>query len=142
MNTERLLKLAAFLETLPPARFDYARWCGSGVIGEFADTSPPTHMFEGCGTNACALGWATAIPEFQALGLRIEKDAAGDPMPYVTLGPEKCGTTEDWSPNSISLRAAAHLFDITREEAAEIFIHGPEGSTPADVADKIREFCA
>jgi len=32
------------------------------------------HLFnndEGCGTVVCAMGWATSIPEFQALGLKV-----------------------------------------------------------------------
>lgn len=65
-NTEirfdRLLKLADLLDTLPPNRFDYNEWVGKNWKGN-PDLS--------CGTTACALGWATTIPEFRELGLRL-----------------------------------------------------------------------
>ncbi|MGH7749129.1 MAG: hypothetical protein ACREQ5_30855, partial [Candidatus Dormibacteria bacterium] len=66
----RLLRLADFLENDVPAdRFDFAHWVGKDWAGA-PDLS--------CGTSACALGWATTIPEFQALGLKLSgpKDAA------------------------------------------------------------------
>ncbi len=58
----RLLRLAEFLENLPPERFDYSRWVGKDWEGK-PDLS--------CGTTACALGWAATMPEFQELGLSL-----------------------------------------------------------------------
>ena len=50
----RLLRLAEFLETVPPEQFDMSSW-----ISE-------------CGTAACAAGWAARIPEFNAAGYRCD----------------------------------------------------------------------
>jgi len=59
----RLLRLAKFLRTLPDCRFDFKEWVGRDWDGK-PDLS--------CGTTACALGWAAAMPEFRALGFGIE----------------------------------------------------------------------
>ncbi len=58
----RLLKLAAFLKRLPPKRFDYLNWVGDDWQGK-PDLS--------CGTTACALGWACAMPEFKRSGMKL-----------------------------------------------------------------------
>jgi hypothetical protein len=61
MNTERLLKLADFLDTVPAEQFDLSSWK--------------------CSTTACAVGWACTIPEFQDEGLRSANMAhAGLPL--------------------------------------------------------------
>jgi hypothetical protein len=59
VGNQRLLKLAAFLEKLPPKRFDYGSFVGDSWQGK-PDLS--------CGTTACAMGWAVAMPEFKRLG--------------------------------------------------------------------------
>lgn len=61
----RLLKLAAFLEKLPRKRFDYA-----SVVGYDWQGKPDLS----CGTTACAIGWAAAMPQFQKLGLKLDFD--------------------------------------------------------------------
>jgi len=60
VGDRRLLKLAAFLEKLPPKRFDYGSYVGRDWKG-MPDLS--------CGTTACAIGWATTMPEFRKYGL-------------------------------------------------------------------------
>lgn len=62
MNAERLLVLAAFLETVPPHRWDFSSIVGANWQGK-TDLS--------CGTTACALGWATQIPELNEAGMRL-----------------------------------------------------------------------
>ncbi len=64
VGNERLLRLADFLEKLPPERFDYSMGVGEDWGGK-QDLS--------CGTTACALGWAATMPEFRALGMRISR---------------------------------------------------------------------
>lgn len=59
---ERLNKLADFLDTLPPERFDMNRWAQNGF-------SP-----EECGTVACAFGWSVHLFENQ---LRLVGDGLG-----------------------------------------------------------------
>jgi hypothetical protein len=67
----RLLSLADFLDNLPPERFDLKVWVGKTWRGD-ADIS--------CGTTACALGWASAVPEFQKLGLVLTDAGHGGPI--------------------------------------------------------------
>lgn len=59
----RLLKLADFLDTVPDERFNFRRWVSSNWDGK-----TPLHL---CNTTACAFGWATAVPLFRKLGLRL-----------------------------------------------------------------------
>jgi len=59
---DRLLRLADFLDKLSPEKFAFSSWVGKTWQG-LPDLS--------CGTTACGLGWASAMPEFQALGLHL-----------------------------------------------------------------------
>jgi hypothetical protein len=65
-HKRRLLKLATFLDELPENRFNYRHWVDKDTWKGKPDLS--------CGTTACALGWATTIPEFRNLGLRLCRD--------------------------------------------------------------------
>lgn len=64
-SDRRLLKLADFLERLPPERFNYDRWVDIDTWKGAPDLS--------CGTTACAFGWATTMPAFRRLGLRLRR---------------------------------------------------------------------
>lgn len=72
---KRILLLADFMEKLPGKRFDFRTFVGGDWKGA-ADLS--------CGTAACALGWATTMPVFRRLGLRVTADRCielqGEPM--------------------------------------------------------------
>lgn len=115
VGNRRLLKLAAFLRTLPRERFDYTSWVGNGWEGA-QDLS--------CGTTGCALGWAATMPAFRRLGLHLGPDAAprlGRKMP---------------------MESARLLFGLSGEEYS-LFV--PENSmenaaTPKYVARKIERF--
>jgi hypothetical protein len=135
-SAKRLLLLADFLEELPPGRFDYAQWAGMDWQGK-EDLS--------CGTSACALGWATTMPVFRRLGLRLVKNAYG-------LG-AVCMAGQDTVTAGIdtSFNAAAEVFKLDDEEAE--FLFGPErdycgdespreDALPSDVAAHIRAFVA
>lgn len=62
MNKENLLKLADLLDRVPPKKFDmYSYGTASGPVERAR-----------CATACCALGWATAIPEF-GLELRASR---------------------------------------------------------------------
>lgn len=114
MNKERLIKLAEHLETKVPAnRFDMGRW-GMLALGA-------TSLVE-CDSAACALGWATTVPEFRKEGLKL---ASG----MVFLG------------NLTGYEAASALFGITESQASALF-HGlnREHEEPKDVAERIRTF--
>jgi hypothetical protein len=58
----RLLSLAKFLRKVPREQFDFGIWI------ESSDLKTPLSL-GACGTLGCALGWASAMPEFNALGL-------------------------------------------------------------------------
>jgi hypothetical protein len=62
MRTDRLLKLADLLDRVPEKHFDMTTW---GSLNSPMDDDIK------CATAACALGWATAIPEFAAAGLGL-----------------------------------------------------------------------
>lgn len=57
----RLRRLAKFLLALLPELFDFGTWVERKTWKGLPDLS--------CGTTACALGWAAAMPEFRALGV-------------------------------------------------------------------------
>lgn len=59
----RLLVLVEFLRSVPGRRFDYGLFADSTFSGSLTGSD--------CGTTACAIGWATEVPEFRDLGLRM-----------------------------------------------------------------------
>ena len=116
----RLLVLASHLYQLKGGVFDFSTWVGDDWAGK-QDLS--------CGTVACALGHACAIPEFQKLGLYMDK---------ITLSPA--------IPNRGSgLTAAQTLFHLDASEASYLFMPNhfnglSDESTAKQVADNIRSF--
>jgi hypothetical protein len=63
LTVEKLSRLAWYLENkVPPENFDMNYW--ARVISKRSRLGD-------CGTVACALGWATTIPEFKSEGLRL-----------------------------------------------------------------------
>lgn len=125
VGLNRLLKLAEFLETkVPRKQFDMRNWVGASWKGE---------KNLSCGTTACAMGWATTIPSFRRLGLRLNREGE------VRLDPDD-SVLED------GFEAAERLFSITGFEAYELFSFvDPDGyerkETPKQVAKRIRDFC-
>lgn len=63
---QNILDLANFVEKIEPSRFDFGTWVGRDWGGA-PDLS--------CGTTACALGWATTMPKFRALGLSLTRSS-------------------------------------------------------------------
>lgn len=124
---ERLLLLAAFLEALAPAKFDFGEWVGSGWKG-----APELS----CGTTACALGWACAIPEFRALGAVIRPGFNGPRLGIAGV--------EDSYPEDVS----ALLFGLDSADHRELFHPGrppaylDEYASSQEVAANIRRFVA
>lgn len=137
---KRLLKLAAFLEALPRKSFDYTHWAGVGFKGKLTTS---------CGTTACALGWAAAIPSFRRLGLRLT-----DPDPYGWR------TVQDIRSGARHFNAAIDVFCLTMPEAEYLFTPDEpnygyfsfdssgledapgDSATPRQVAKHIRAFVA
>ena len=134
LQVDRLNTLADFLDSLDPKRFDYL------VFADNKDYTSHTAIYQEdtnilvneCGSVGCALGWATTIPEFQALGLNMR----------------------DFSPsyqcyNGFS--AGMAFFGLASNEALFLFNSGNrmlgwespiETATPKEVAAHIRMFLA
>lgn len=109
---ERLLLLADFLEAIPRDRIDLRSWrVGVFFLG---------HNDHKCGTTACALGWATVMPEFQDLGLAFRATEGGfDGAPSVPM-PGMKGDT--WEQRWYGLDAAMHLFHLDYRRARWLFM--------------------
>lgn len=89
MNKARLLLLAdALRHRIPPEKFDLTSWRFSPPPAADEDDDPNENATDddlrhACGTTACAIGWACALPEFKEEGLSWE---AGGAMPLYTWG--------------------------------------------------------
>jgi hypothetical protein len=127
MNKRRLLALARKLDTVPVERFDISTWVGMHWQGK-PDLS--------CGTVACALGWATTIPSFRRLGLRLIEGSVGL-TGYVVL-------LKDGYKVASNISAAELLFDIDTRTAELLFMPSSYMAisrhvTPKIVARRIRQ---
>lgn len=130
MNKERLLKLAEFLDELPPAKFDFCY-----VIGAWDHATQ-------CGSVCCAMGWTPRVfPE----------------LVQWRRCPEQWYTHENaWtisSGGSIGYGYVAEkIFEISLAEAEDLFSPTnrlpwlpegvPDDAAPSEVADSIRRFIA
>ena len=135
VNVERLLRLAAHLETVPAEAFDMGDWA----------------VRHTCGTTCCALGHACTIPEFAAAGLTLVWDADERAQP-IRATPE---CRDDVGRLVVGFRAAVAFFGIEPRDARDLFdperyipdVSRPDADEtalwasirPADVADRIRE---
>ncbi len=120
-SRRRLLVLADFLETLPPERFDYGRWAGESWKGK-PDLS--------CGTTACALGWATTIPEFRKLGLRLYRKPGAE-WTEVVLGKLK-DIKIQYMEHPMGTDAAEAVFGLDYYESRYLFMPGSRLYDPDD----------
>ena len=125
MNVERLKRLADFLRNeVPPERFDISTWVGTSAkpwLGK-EDLS--------CGTVACAMGWATQVPEFRAAGLRL--------IP-------SCKSDEGIPVYGDSKFPAITFFGLTRAQEDSIFFPSSYDTfkvTPIMVAERIESLIA
>lgn len=131
VSKNRLETLATFLDALPPKRFNFALF-GTGIL-----KNEPQ-----CKATGCALGWATAMPQFQRLGLYSIVE--GDDMTVVMKTAE--GSVEDFE-------AAMELFGLSELEAEVLFHPNTSASvggewlvapsvsaTPKRIAAHIRKF--
>lgn len=146
MNTERLLILADALETRIPAdRFDLRFWRESDTDTYVGPTTTDEALIRGCGTSACAVGWACALPELQAQGLTWDVER-GIPI-FSGLSEETLKQSEDSGAKAyfiawgsvreffeIDRKTADYLFDLDAYQNDADFID----PTPANVAARIR----
>lgn len=132
----RLLKLAAFLEKLPPERFSLATWVGRFWAGK-QDLS--------CGTTACAMGWAATMPEFRRLGLRLySTDVAWNGGGLVAISGDSAIYHDGREDAHPSLRAAKEIFGVDGHNFEDLFTtdsrYIDRHAKPGEVAANIRAF--
>jgi hypothetical protein len=131
MNKERLLKLASELERCSDGRVLTIPRDGKAYfdMGTVVTTIDPEFSddYHGCGTAACAMGFAGMHPWFQKRGL-------------------------EWSPRLRYLKinnrsrnfqdAAIMFFGIGFDDAEDLFNPTTKNETPKQVAKRIRAFVA
>lgn len=124
VGNRRLLKLAAFLRTLPREKFDYSIW----VIAE----KKRGHL---CGTVACAAGWCPAV--FPRQWQWFDDHGLNMILPCLRKGP----------PRTL-LDDLAVFFGITHAEVEYLFLPGAwdnnlsKNATAKQVARHIERFVA
>ncbi len=130
MNKRRLRKLADLLEadakTKNGIKFDFFEW------GSIDDVEHPLS----CGTHACAMGLAALSGAFKRAGLG-----------YLT-SPERYSIdfTINGRPRH-ALKAAMHVFDISKRAAEDLFTSSSGlsevrgAAAEREVAKRLRDFC-
>lgn len=118
MNKARLLKLAAHLDRVPPEKFDM------NFFGEASRAARHRNEVR-CATKACALGWATSIPEFAKAGLELR------------AYPESTGADVYYKGES-NFDAAEIFFGLDSIDASRLFSRG--SNDPILKAAEIRGF--
>jgi hypothetical protein len=132
-SDRRLMLLVDLLRQVPETKFTYHQWATELDLNT-------------CGTAACALGWATTIPE---LGLVLRTH--GDVSHAFPVVHHKNAT---WQPSHLGALASASLaFGISKQEADWLFrrdygVVWDEGGhncvdrnpSPKEVADNIETF--
>lgn len=134
MNSERLLKLAEFLETVPADEFYMYTWCRT-------EPYKPETVTEGhCGFSGCAIGWAAHAKLFDGFYLRRKRSGSVSPGLLMPIFQRK----QNWN-------AVSTLFDLPlgkdaatpSKQAEHIFDDDSYEQTfvgPNDVASRIRAF--
>lgn len=158
VHAERLLMLANFLEKeVKEDRFNFNTWSSSAGLRDYINEAVTAKsefipVPEGaCGTTACALGWATTIPAFRDLGLRLFVNRWGEVWPGMVDD-----KTDDSTWTNI-INACNRLFGLTPDETNYLFTPGiagdddlsedltnddkpPSDAMKVEVADHIRAF--
>ncbi|URG13784.1 hypothetical protein [Acinetobacter phage vB_AbaS_TCUP2199] len=70
IRTDLLETLKEFLKSIPDERFNLLFWRKGSVESGMYISDLDLHT--DCGTSACAMGWAAALPEFRLAGLSFE----------------------------------------------------------------------
>lgn len=106
IKLDRLQILVDYLKTIPDRKFDLASWANTNkwhVDNKLQNLTD----FNECGTVACACGHAATIPEFNALGFKMQDD--------LTFVYEVDGR------NQYSWHAVKTLFGLGRESVHHLF---------------------
>lgn len=141
MNTDRLLTLARNLRTLPidPDRFSMHAWFDTSE----SDKDGLANEVGGCGTTACACGWATTVPEFRAAGLGLGIPPYALPLDGVGRVSIVYRTP---TVTHYDRTAVQRFFGIEFYDAEYLFDPSSypdyESVAPADVAERIEDLVA
>lgn len=140
LHTNRLLKLSAFLYTMPQEKFDF------GVVMQVGAKTPLEALKAGnhrCGTVACAMGWAPAV--FPRVLKWLRKRNSSIEIAFRTAKLKDNNNRERYS-----FRVAAQFFGLSSDEALYLFNPGgscwgrsndlDSDSTAKEVAAHIRRF--
>jgi len=92
MNIERLQTLRDVIAATPDEAVELDRWQRESPM---------------CGTIACVLGWACAVPEFKAEGLHLAPTSTFDKAP--------------WYDGACEYLAGAKFFDMEYYDARKLF---------------------
>ena len=111
---ERLIHLANFLERLPPEKFDFGHWVDTTTYEGKEDFS--------CGTTGCALGWATTLPMFRALGLRLREVPRRISRQFVPALVDDVLDPEEGASFDAVGNATNFIFGLTRGETEWLFM--------------------
>lgn len=123
MNTERILLLADFIESLPDERLDMRYWA-SDPEGEEDLGQPTCTILHNCGTAACLGGYTEAL--------------------FNPTRTSFCGTRGLWSPEDpLPSDSAGTLLGLTVAQAHNLFMPPHANGawdciTPAIAADTLR----
>lgn len=121
LAVRRLTKLADYIMTVPREHFDMGAWVQKydadvGLIPFHSDVVTAT-----CGTSACAIGWATAIPAFKKAGLRAYVIPEKRDLVIICDRKPKNAELKAYRSNENSAAAAARFFNISFEDAEYLF---------------------
>jgi hypothetical protein len=141
MNTERLLILAAFLETVPEHKFSLSSWRDTGLERLTLEErlsgyyiSNKKLLNNSCGTTGCAIGWACTIPEFIEDGFSWSRNC-----PLLT---DNSKEWREWMKVWHGFDAVENFFSIDGSTSEYLFMdtsYDEYKSGSKDVANRIRE---
>jgi hypothetical protein len=109
IQRKRLLKLADFLDQLPPQKFDFDT---IAVEGAKPHKEALKARKESCGTTACAIGWMPVV--FPRLTRWVRTPCYFDSV-AIHIGPAGRGKARDFE-------VAEQVFGLTEQEAEWLFL--------------------
>jgi hypothetical protein len=143
-TVDRLMKLHDLLSAIPDEKFELDNWAKRSPTAMGLGRAKGKKVLDftkaiqtDCGTTACACGWATTIPEFNALGFKMVDFHNGHSSANGMIEFEMDGVY------SRGISAAALFFEIDYDDASNLFIPSnyPYGQRDRqDVMKRIRAF--
>lgn len=127
INVKRLLKLAAFLETVPREAFTIKQWEARAAY------KPEGKVPGDCGFAGCAVGWAAHAKLYRGFSLKAHEAAYGPEPSYKGQ--------RDWA--ALNALFGFEPVEFNRSSQAEWLFFGARyktDPTPKQVSQRIREF--